>query len=464
MAKAERPSRERYEAIEEVKAPPATWGARLKALGPGIIMSGSVVGSGELIATANFGAKVGFVAMWVIIAWIVLKLFVAMELARHVITTQKTVLEAWGEDVPGPTWLRQGWMFWITLLLIVLVAFTALGGILGSQISFMLAMIPGSSGVAGEVTWIVVFTVVTFLLLASGVYEHVEKATVAMVAIFSFTIVVAVLLLSGTRFAITAGDIGSGLTFQMPAVKEGYLLALSLGGLIGFAPAELIFYSYWCKEKGYAAWTGPYEDTPAWRARAHGWIRTMQADVLLSSAITGLITIAFYLLGAAVLNRLGQAPAGMALAKTLAQQYTELFGAWAAWLYWVGGLFALYSTYFVWTGSASRLFADACDLLGIARIRSAADWQRWLRIWLVGLLLFYIVAYYLIREPVLSITLAGVVGTLLYPFVCLATIVGAYKTPGAAKPAVGTLVMLWLSSLTMTAFAVYNLLKIVGVA
>lgn len=154
----------------------------------------------------------------------------------------------------------------------------------------------------------------------------------------------------------------------------------------------------------------------------------------------------------------------MALAKTLAQQYTQLFGAWAAWLYWIGGLFVLYSTYFVWTGSASRLFADACDLLGLARIRSAADWLRWLRIWLVGLLLFYIVAYYLIRDPVLSITLAGIVGSFLYPFVRLATIVGAYKVPGAAKPSTGALVMLWLSSLVMTAFAAYNILKIAGVA
>lgn len=455
--------RDRYEVVEEgVKPPPANWVERLKALGPGIIISGSVVGSGELIATANFGAKVGFIALWVIIAWIVLKLFVAMELARYVITTRKTVLEAWGEDVPGPAWLRQGWMFWVTLVLVTLVAFTALGAILGAQISFMLAMIPALSGVTGEIAWIIVFTVGTFLLLTSGRYGDAERATVTMVAIFSFTIVVAVLLLSGTRFAITPGNLLAGLTLQIPPVKEGYLLALSLGGLIGFAPAELVFYSYWVKEKGYAAWTGPYEDTPEWRNRALGWIRTMQADVLLSSLITGLITVAFFLLGAGVLNRLGQAPVGMALAKTLAQQYTQLFGDWAAWLYWIGGFFVLYSTYFVWTGSAARFFADACDLLGVARVRSAAGRLRWLRGWLVGLLLFYIFGYYAVREPVLALTLAGVVGTLLYPAVCLSVIVGAYKAAKGVKPAVGTMVMLWLSSLVMTGFAVYNLLRIAG--
>src|SRR4030095_15309023 len=50
-----------------VKEPPTTFLKRLKFLGPGFILSASIVGSGELIATTALGAKAGFIAFWIII-------------------------------------------------------------------------------------------------------------------------------------------------------------------------------------------------------------------------------------------------------------------------------------------------------------------------------------------------------------------------------------------------------------
>ena len=47
----------------------------LKHLGPGIIIAGSIVGSGELIATTLVGAKTGFVLLWLIVLGCVIKVF-----------------------------------------------------------------------------------------------------------------------------------------------------------------------------------------------------------------------------------------------------------------------------------------------------------------------------------------------------------------------------------------------------
>ncbi|MEE3132658.1 MAG: divalent metal cation transporter, partial [Pseudomonadota bacterium] len=46
------------------RQPPTTWAGRLKNLGPGIVVSGSIVGSGEILLTAGLGAAAGFTLLW----------------------------------------------------------------------------------------------------------------------------------------------------------------------------------------------------------------------------------------------------------------------------------------------------------------------------------------------------------------------------------------------------------------
>ena len=51
----------------QIKDPPSSWVGRLRYCGPGFILSASIVGSGELIATTTLGAKAGFTTLWVIL-------------------------------------------------------------------------------------------------------------------------------------------------------------------------------------------------------------------------------------------------------------------------------------------------------------------------------------------------------------------------------------------------------------
>src|SRR5210317_246642 len=82
------------------QAPDSFWG-KLRYLGPGFILSASVVGSGELIATTSLGAKAGFVTLWVILLSCLVKVFLQLEFGRQSIIRGRSAMNLMNE-LPGP--------------------------------------------------------------------------------------------------------------------------------------------------------------------------------------------------------------------------------------------------------------------------------------------------------------------------------------------------------------------------
>lgn len=107
--------------------PTGFWGTLIK-LGPGLIIAGSIVGSGELIGTTKTGAQAGISLLWLIILGCLIKVFVQIELGRYAITHGQTTLNALNQ-VPG----RIGpvnfivW-FWLAMMI---AGMAQLGGIVG---------------------------------------------------------------------------------------------------------------------------------------------------------------------------------------------------------------------------------------------------------------------------------------------------------------------------------------------
>ncbi len=94
-------------------------------------------------------------------------------------------------------------------------------------------------------------------------------------------------------------------------------LAVSTFGITGVGASELFAYPYWCIEKGYARSAGPRSDDEGWGRRARGWLRVMQLDAWFSMVVFTVATVAFYLLGAAVLRPQGLVPRGAGMIETL---------------------------------------------------------------------------------------------------------------------------------------------------
>ena len=111
-----------------VEAPPQTIPGILRRLGPGLIIAGSIVGSGELIATTKTGAQAGFWLLWLIIIGCMIKLFAQVELGRYTISSGKATMAALN-DMPGRI-LGVQWILWYWVAMFVF-SLAQLGGIIG---------------------------------------------------------------------------------------------------------------------------------------------------------------------------------------------------------------------------------------------------------------------------------------------------------------------------------------------
>lgn len=84
----------------EICEPPKGPGGLLRNIGPGVVVSGSVVGSGELLVTTRMGADVGFVFLWGVIVACLVKFFIQLELGRQCILHNSTTIQAL-DRMPG---------------------------------------------------------------------------------------------------------------------------------------------------------------------------------------------------------------------------------------------------------------------------------------------------------------------------------------------------------------------------
>jgi Mn2+/Fe2+ NRAMP family transporter len=97
--------------IEKIKFAPETFRERLKHLGPSLILSAAIVGSGELIATTTLGAKAGFVCFWIILVSCVVKVMIQLEFGKHTVSTGETSMQIMSK-LPGPKIRNTRWSVW----------------------------------------------------------------------------------------------------------------------------------------------------------------------------------------------------------------------------------------------------------------------------------------------------------------------------------------------------------------
>ena len=204
-------------------------------------------------------------------------------------------------------------------------------------------------------------------------------------------------------------------------------------------------YPYWCLEKGYARWTGVYDGSSAWMERARGWMRVMRVDAGVSLVVYTIATVAFLLLGAAILGRVGLEPTNDELIPSLAGMYEPVFGGWSVPVFLVGAVAVLYSTFFVAQASFALLFADAVRILGW-REEGEASRERWRLGFRWALPSVCLVVYVLWPQPVMLVLLGGVAQALLLPVLGGAALYFRYRrTPEGLRPGRLWDVGLWMS-------------------
>ncbi len=539
--------------------PPTTFFKTLSWLGPGLIVAGSIVGSGELIATTKTGAEAGFALLWLVILGCIIKVFVQVEFGRYTITSGKTALDGLNE-IPGPAVSFRAWgqpyrVNWLMIywLLMTLASLAQLGGIVGSvgqalQISIpltekgrtynefakaqadiqvqetlarlatdrgdddALALAQGrleklESGLSPEAVrylelrrqvqtnqaalaeasdesaaepiatrietardelsqikssvvslddkiWAGIIAIITSMLLYVGRYHFIQNFSTVLVAGFTLITIGNLFALQfSPDWAISGSEVLKGLSFTLPdptiAGTTPVITALATFGIIGVGSAELIAYPYWCVEKGYARFTGKRDESDGWARRATGWLRVMQWDAWGSMLVYTFATIAFYLLGAAILGRTGMNPQESDLIRTLSVMYEPVFGSVAPTLFLFGAFAVLYSTFFVANAGHARVDADGVRLFGFIRPTKTAL-HKTVSAFNIAFPLFCFTVYAFIPKPAQLVLLSGVMQAIMLPMLSIAALYYRYlRIDPRLRPGLLWDVGLWVSSFGM---------------
>jgi len=341
---------------------------KLRNIGPGVVVSGSVVGSGELLVTTRMGAEVGFIFLWGVIFASVIKYFIQLELGRQCLLNDETTVASLNR-IPGFRIRGVSWLAWLCVIGYASV-FISLIGILGSVGGLLSSVF---SSVPYQVWCVIVFMLVAALLWR-GIYEEFEKMVTVLVAFFSLVVIGSLIFLQDTNYAFSSLDLMSGFTFEIP--KQGAFVALALMGSVGATAVELFMYPYWLREKGYPGFIGPNDGTPEWKARYRGWMQVLATDAGVCTAIALIITCAYYILGASVLSRLEVVPSGVGVVDQVSLIFTETLGPAAKGIFMVGAFCTLFSTLLVFAASSGRIGADFLHLIGVDFAKKEEDCKK----------------------------------------------------------------------------------------
>ena len=477
-----------------------------------MILAGSIVGSGELIATTRTGAEAHFDFLWLIIIGCIIKVFAQVEFGRHVITYGKTSLESLNE-LPGPSVsfkinqkkIHANWilLFWMVMFISIL---GQQGGIVGGVGQALSIAIPLTNEGAkrndmlakkvsltmklrevrsentdlqleetekqlediGELPqsrddlyWSIIISLLTVVLLLNGKFSLIEKFCIILVSSFTFITIVNLIALQTTEsWAIRPDEIIHGLSFSFPSdlsVSNPWITALATFGIIGVGASEILVYPYWCMEKGYAAYSGQRDQSKEWLYRAKGWFKVMKWDAWGSMVIYTFCTIAFYLLGASILGRTGLVPEGSEMINTLSSMYAPIFGVWAKFIFLAGSIAVLFSTFFVALAGQSRMAVDAIITAGI--IKNEQHLRNYLIKFLGAILpVICVCCYAFFPKPVFLILISGTMQALMLPIVGFAVLYFRYnKSDERLGQSKVWDLLLWISFVSFLILGAYQL-------
>ena len=421
---------------------PKTFIERLKFIGPSVIVTGSVVGSGSIVMTPLLGAAAGFLLLWWLLLSMWSKPIIQAEISRYVVVTKKTFLEAFA-DMPGFKTTIQGkttsWLVWF-MFLGVIPSIAGMGGLAGAVAEAGNTMLPLLS-IEG---WVVVSCLLTWLLLYFGSYKSLEKTLLVMVLFFSFMTLIIAISMQSTEYQVSFTQISQGLTFSFPT--EYLPLALAVFGFTGISYGEIMAYTYWCLEKGYANNSGnDLEETKH-------WIRTMQTDVWVTVFFITLGTLPFFFLGAGVLNNVPELQESLATSSfwdvdvigSLQNMFSLVLGGWAKWLFIILAFFVLFSTLLSGTAAFTRTISDYLISMGL--VKEKID-TRGKLIKLIAFLIPFLsgLFYFILPNPITLLLIAGIWAAMGLPIVNIGALYLINKLDPVLQPKIGTIIILWMS-------------------
>ncbi len=457
---------------DAIQDPPQSFLSALRMIGPGIILAGTIVGSGELLLTTALGAKNGFVFLWLILFSCVIKVFVQIEIGRYAISSGKPTLGAL--NALGGLKLGANWLAWWWLLMMLATVFQ-LGAMTGTVGQSLHLAFPSVAGVVQQVTqvfpswiaepcgrrpeipWALLTCGIALALLWSGSYRRIEIVTTAIVVSVTLLTVTATMLLPWTPYPIPWGEMVDGLRPQIPQADLGAIAtAFGVFGITGVGATELFYYPYWCLEKGYARYVGPSDGSDAWNRRARGWIRVMYLDAWTSMIVFTISTVSFYFMGASVLKPQGLDPKGTEMIATLSHMFVDTFGNWTRIVFLIGAGAVLFKTLYLSSAGNARLMADFLSLAGALKFYSGTERATCIQRLSLGFPVLALLLYLIFANPKTMTVVGGFAQAATLPMIAITTLYFRYRRMDRSlAPSLAWDIMLWIAVVSITIVATY---------
>ncbi|MGH0035575.1 MAG: Nramp family divalent metal transporter [Myxococcota bacterium] len=335
-----------------------------RMLGPGIILVGLSIGSGEFVLWPRLTAEHGFAVFWACWIGCTIQFFLNMEIERYTLATGESAVTGFIRlhRGLGPVFLACATLPWIW-------PGWATGG--GTLLSWQIGGEPVAYAVAGLLVCGVILTV------GPVVYRTIEVVQMALVGtIFSLVLVLAFLVVdAGSLAALARGALQVG---HVPADMDLPLLlgALAFAGAGGTANLSQ---SNYVKDKGYGMgrWIGRitspfsgraeagsevglvFEDDAESRARWASWWRRANAEHALSFWLLCLLSLSlFCLLTHALVGVRGEAPEGLSFIADQAAVLDQRIGSGARHAFVWAGIAVLFSTELGLLDAVTRVVVD----------------------------------------------------------------------------------------------------------
>lgn len=408
--------------------------AVLGLVGPGLIWSSEMIGSGEVILTTRVGSILGIGVMWAIILGIFLKYMIGMAGARYTICTGEGMIDMFAR-IPGP----KNWVVWTVLVVQFISATISIGSIATAAGVFISHLLPISSYLGG---WII--SIFALIVAWSGGFKILRT----IMSFFVLIILLGVMYVAGTVFP-DFSDFIKGFLVKIPDVpawasahpeinENPWREVLPLMGWAAGGFASQVWYSYWVMGAGYGVNTegtyGKSADPKMLQSinaegaqKIKSWFRVIYTDTTVAMALTMCITVGFLIAGAGILRPNELAPQGPEVVSTLSTIFSTSWGAIGGVIFTLAGAIALTGTQLAQLAGWPRLLADSFRIC-IPQFAVKFEWKQQYRLFLIFFFITNIIIVFTLGlRPVFLVKLGAVLdGLLLTPLQALWVAIGLF--------------------------------------
>jgi hypothetical protein len=377
----------------DMPAPPMPTGLRwLGVVGPGVIVLGISIGSGEFLLGPAAFLKHGLALLWVSLVAIFFQTILNTEVMRYVLATGEPVFTGFMRTRPSAT----GWAWFYAIIFVLQMGWPAWAAVSAGAIFYLFAkQLPAAAdaGTVHAIGFVTYLVCVALLLLGRRIGRTLELLNWVMVVVTlgSFLLIALVFVPAKTWLAAVLGfsgfDATSGGFVFLPEDADLFLLGALVaysgcGGMMNFALGN------WARDKGYGmsqhagyipALIGGervnlahhgFKFTPDARSlgRWRGWWRIVHADqwgvffigALLGMALPALLYMTFLPAGTEI--------RGLGISAALAESVGQRAGPMLAGAIAILGVWLLFKTQLDTIEGMTRTITDIL-WSGSARVR-----------------------------------------------------------------------------------------------